>query len=72
MPVQDKAFRADPGAPSSNRLGDNDEAPRLPHQSTVRFHRIRSADGTLTSNGRPRRKEILQRYAALLSALSCS
>lgn len=31
-----------------------------------------SADGTLTSNGRPRRKEILQRYAALLSALSCS
>ena len=47
MPVQDNAFRADPGAPSSNRLGDSDEAPRLPHQSTVRFHRIRSADGTL-------------------------
>ncbi|GAA1927006.1 alpha/beta fold hydrolase [Nocardioides marmoribigeumensis] len=47
MPVQENAFRADPGAPSSNRLGDTDEAPRLPHQSTVRFHRVTSADGTL-------------------------
>lgn len=47
MSAQDNAFRADPGAPSSNRLGDSDEAPRLPHQSTVRFHRITSADGTL-------------------------
>jgi pimeloyl-ACP methyl ester carboxylesterase len=47
MPVQDNAFRADPGAPSSNRLGDTETGPRLPHQSTVRFHRITSADGTL-------------------------
>jgi pimeloyl-ACP methyl ester carboxylesterase len=47
MPVQDNAFRADPGAPSSNRLGDTEAGPRLPHQSTVRFHRITSADGTL-------------------------
>ena len=47
MPVQENAFRADPGAPSSNRLGDHEEGPRLPHQSTVRFHRITSADGTL-------------------------
>jgi pimeloyl-ACP methyl ester carboxylesterase len=47
MPVQENAFRADPGAPSSNRLGDRDQGPRLPHQTTVRFHRIRSADGTL-------------------------
>jgi pimeloyl-ACP methyl ester carboxylesterase len=47
MPTREKGFRADPGAPSTTRLGDAEGAPRLPGQSIVRFHRITSADGTL-------------------------
>jgi pimeloyl-ACP methyl ester carboxylesterase len=47
MPTRERAFRADPGAPSTTRLGDAEGAPRLPHQSVVRFHRITSGDGTL-------------------------
>jgi pimeloyl-ACP methyl ester carboxylesterase len=47
MPTKPQAFRADPGAPSTTRLGDPEGAPRLPDQSVVRFHRITSADGTL-------------------------
>jgi pimeloyl-ACP methyl ester carboxylesterase len=47
MPTREQAFRADPGAPSTTRLGDPKGAPSLPEQSVVRFHRITSADGTL-------------------------
>jgi pimeloyl-ACP methyl ester carboxylesterase len=47
MPTREQRFRADPGAPSTTRLGDTEGAPRLPHQSIVRFHRVTSADGTL-------------------------
>jgi pimeloyl-ACP methyl ester carboxylesterase len=47
MPTQSQGFRADPGAPSTTRLGDPEGAPRLPDQSIVRFHRVTSADGTL-------------------------
>ena len=47
MPTREQGFRADPGAPSTTRLGDPQGAPQLPHQSIVRFHRVTSADGTL-------------------------